>query len=98
MSRHTRCATSSGVRVCGRLLHAKPKIGRNVNEDFKVRVTIANRSEKAITLPHMHMQALASLYVRFKIHDGYESWTITNVNLVKMKSLRQRPRPIIPRG
>jgi len=28
------------------------------NEDFKIRVTIANLSEKAITLPHM--QALAS--------------------------------------
>jgi len=40
-------------------------------EDFKIRVTVANLSEKSITLPHM--QALASLHVRFKIHDGYDS-------------------------
>eukprot|EP00962_Isochrysis_galbana_P003672 scaffold1044_cov120-Isochrysis_galbana.AAC.13 len=40
-------------------------------EDFKIRVTVANLSEKSITLPHM--QALASLHVRFKIHDGYDA-------------------------
>eukprot|EP00962_Isochrysis_galbana_P051970 scaffold23366_cov112-Isochrysis_galbana.AAC.13 len=40
-------------------------------EDFKIRVTVANLSEKSITLPHM--QALASIHVRFKIHDGYDS-------------------------
>eukprot|EP00962_Isochrysis_galbana_P008938 scaffold2495_cov101-Isochrysis_galbana.AAC.2 len=52
------------------LTTSSPHVER-ANEDFKIRVTIANLSEKAITLPHM--QALASLHVRFKIHDGYDA-------------------------
>jgi hypothetical protein len=36
--------------------------------DFKVRVTVDNLSEKALTLPSL--QAVASLQVRFRIHEG----------------------------
>jgi hypothetical protein len=41
------------------------------NEEFKVRVTVINISERALTLPQLH--PLASLHVRFKIHEGYEA-------------------------
>jgi hypothetical protein len=38
------------------------------NEAFKIRVTVVNISEKALTLPQM--LPLASLHVRFKLHEG----------------------------
>jgi hypothetical protein len=44
-----------------------------LTDDFKIRITIVNLSEKTTTIPHL--QAVASLYVRFKIHDGYDGFT-----------------------
>jgi hypothetical protein len=44
-----------------------------LTDDFKIRITIVNLSEKTTTIPHL--QAVASLYVRFKIHDGYDGYT-----------------------
>jgi hypothetical protein len=38
------------------------------NEELKVRVTMVNISEKALTLPQM--LSMASLHVRFKLHEG----------------------------
>jgi hypothetical protein len=44
-----------------------------LTDDFKIRITIVNLSEKTTFIPHL--QAVASLYVRFKIHDGYDGYT-----------------------
>jgi hypothetical protein len=44
-----------------------------LTDDFKIRITIVNLSEKTTTIPHL--QAVASLYVEFKIHDGYDGYT-----------------------
>jgi hypothetical protein len=46
---------------------------RTLTDNFEIRITIVNLSEKTTTIPHL--QAVASLYVRFKIHDGYDGYT-----------------------
>jgi hypothetical protein len=44
-----------------------------LTDDFKIRITIVNLSEKTTAVPHL--QAVASLYVRLKIPDGYDGYT-----------------------
>jgi hypothetical protein len=44
-----------------------------LTDAFKIRITIVNLSEKTTIIPHL--QAVASLYVWFKIHDGYDGYT-----------------------